>query len=141
MTNEQPASTNPFDRLVFNPFWPIVFMAVSLGLVLLWNLVASIRGYAAALRMEDQQTLASAQAFDAEEKLKVLMMELLVLAKQDPDAKTIADKYQIRYNAPVTPAAPVATPPTPAPAAKPAPAAPEPEKAPAAKEAAKPPQG
>jgi hypothetical protein len=131
MTNEQPASTNPFDRMVFNPFWPIAFLAVSLGLVLLWNLVASIRGYAAALRLEDQQTMASAQAFDAEEKLKVLMMELLVLAKQDPDAKAIADKYQIRYNAPV----PAETPAAPAPADKPA--APAPEKAPAAKDAAK----
>jgi hypothetical protein len=117
----------------FSPFWPLVFLSVGLGIVLLWTLIASSRSCYAALRARDQQGMAVAQAVDAEGKFKALVEDLLVLAGSDAEAKAVVDKYQIRVNTPPAPApipiqpakaapraAPAKTAPHAVPAAKPA---------------------
>ena len=101
-----PMQTEPREN--FGAFWPLAFLAASLATVLLWNLVMGIRDYETAQRLQDRQMLAGAQAAATEQKMTVLMRDLIGMAAADADARTIVEKYQIRYNAPVT--APAAEP-------------------------------
>ena len=126
----QPVSQPSSSEELPGPFWPLVLMGLSLGTILTWNLVATLRDCYMGVRMRDQQDTAAAQAFEAEEKMKTLMFDLIALSAKNPEAKAIVDKYQIRYNAApqapapaagqTPPATPSAVPATNSPAAKPA---------------------
>jgi non-homologous end joining protein Ku len=92
-TQEKPAYT-------FDAFVPVILIAASLMILLVWNVAVLVRDLNNTMLVRTQQNMARAQALGAEEQMKALMMELLGMAQADPDAKAITDKYQIRYNAP-----------------------------------------
>lgn len=84
----------------FDAFVPILIIAVSVLIFLMWNVAVLVRDLNNAMVVRTQQNMARAQAVGAEEQMKALMMELLGMSQADPDAKAIVDKYQIRFNAP-----------------------------------------
>lgn len=81
-----------------SPFWPLCLMALSLVIILGWQLTAGIQQYSASRRMAEQQALMAQQAAQTESKLQAMMTDLLLLAKTDPEAKTIVEKYRIKMN-------------------------------------------
>jgi hypothetical protein len=85
---------------LFTPFWPLFMLAVSLTVFLGWQVTASVQQYIASLRMQDQQAALTEQAAQAETKLQTMMMDLLELAKKDPEARAIVGKYNIKFNPP-----------------------------------------
>jgi cell division protein FtsB len=125
----------------FSAFLPVVLLSLSFCVILVWTLVVSVYEYSALLRQRDKQNEAQLQAVNVEEKMKALMIDLLSLAETDPDAKAIAEKYQVRFNAPaggtqpLTPAKPGEAAPSAAPTGRkppqPAPEAKEPAATPA----------
>jgi hypothetical protein len=85
---------------LFTPFWPLFLMVVSLAVFLGWQVTLSVQQYIASLRMQDQQAALTEQAAQAETKLQTMMMDLLELAKNDPEARAIVGRYNIKFNPP-----------------------------------------
>jgi hypothetical protein len=83
----------------FSPFWPLCLMALSLVIILGWQLTIGVQQYIASLRMADQQAVIANQAVQTESKLQAMMTDLLLLAKTDTEAQTIVTKYRIKMNA------------------------------------------
>jgi hypothetical protein len=83
----------------FSPFWPLCLMALSLVIILGWQLVAGIQQYRGSLQLVDQQAVLAKQAVQTESKLQSMMTDLLLLAKTDTEAQTIVAKYRIKMNA------------------------------------------
>jgi len=83
----------------FSPFWPLCLMALSLVIILGWQLAAGIQQYRGLLQMADQQAVLAKQAAQTESKLQSMMTDLLLLAKTDTEAQTIVTKYRIKLNA------------------------------------------
>jgi hypothetical protein len=102
--NNTPA---PQQSVTFSAFLPVTIMALALGVILVWTLVVSVYDCTAVNRQRDQLVAAQYQAINVEQKVKSLMEGLLTLAETDPDAKAIAEKYQIRFNAPAGGAQPL----------------------------------
>lgn len=92
----------------FTPFWPLCLMAVSLAGFLGWQVTVAAQQYIASLRLADRQAALTEQASQAETKLQTMMMDLLELAKKDPDARAIVSKYNIKFNPPKSPELPLA---------------------------------
>ena len=102
----------------FTPFWPLLFMGISLTLFFGWQVVQNFKQHTNTVRLTDQQALLSAQAVEAEAKLQALMMDLIKLAETDPDAEDLVKQFGIKFNpaaAPVNPASPAVVEPAPAP--------------------------
>jgi hypothetical protein len=83
----------------FSPFWPLCLMALSLVIILGWQLVAGIQQYRGSLQLVDQQAVLAKQAVQTESKLQSMMTDLLLLAKTDTQAQAIVAKYRITLNA------------------------------------------
>jgi hypothetical protein len=83
----------------FSPFWPLCLMALSLMIVLGWQLIVGVQQYLGSLRMVDQQAVIANQAAQTESKLQSMMTDLLLLAKTDTEAQAIVAKYRITLNA------------------------------------------
>jgi hypothetical protein len=110
-------------REAHSSFWPVTILGICFAVLVAQQVTFAVRQYIDGVRIRDQQATALRQASDAEQKLTAMMMDLLLLAKTDPDAKTIVDTYRIQYNAPVgLPAQNAAGAPGAAPAAGTAPA-------------------
>lgn len=100
---------NPeYQKQTYSPFWPMLLVTLSLALVLLWNLILTVQQCIAAVRLRDQQESMVVQAAQAEERLKQMMVDLLLLAKTDPEAATIVSKYRIAFTPPAASASSVA---------------------------------
>lgn len=91
---------SPQQTVTFSSFVPFVILSIGIGVVLVWTLVVTVQEYDGLRRQRDQLENAQFQAVGVEEKMKGLMEGLLTLAESDPDAKAIADKYQVRINQP-----------------------------------------
>lgn len=83
-------------------FGPSVLLALSLAMVLGWNVFQAWRQQQVIKRMLAQNVVVLQQAAATELRLQALLMELVTLAQTDPQAKSIVEKYQIRYNQPGT---------------------------------------
>jgi len=83
----------------FSPFWPLCLMALSLVIILGWQLNVGVQQYIASLRLVEQQVLIAQQAAQTESKLQSMMSDLLLLAKTDTEAQAIVAKYRIKLNA------------------------------------------
>ena len=88
------------DSSRMSPFLPTLLLAISLVMVLGWNLNVSVRQAAGARQMRLQQEQAAGQVVQTEAKLKAMLTGLVDLAKDDPDAQAIVERYGIRQNAP-----------------------------------------
>lgn len=86
-------------RSNYSPFWPLCLMALSLIIILGWQLTAGIQQYLGSLQMVDQQAVLANQAAQTESKLQSMMSDLLLLAKTDAEAQAIITKYRIKLNA------------------------------------------
>jgi hypothetical protein len=95
--------SNPEPKESFGSFLPICLLAVSLALLLSWDLYATVIQRSNGNRLLEQQALQLSQASQLEEKLKAMMSDLLVLALSDADAKAVVKKYKITSSAPVAP--------------------------------------
>jgi hypothetical protein len=93
---------------VHNAFLPFVLVALGIVIVLGWNASQGWRQYRLASQVRGQQQTVLQQAAATETRLQVLLSELVTLARTNPQAKTIVEKYQIRFSAPA--AAPAAAP-------------------------------
>lgn len=82
----------------FSPFGPLCLMALSLIIILGWQLTVGIEQYLGSIRMVDQQAAIANQAAQTESKLQAMMTDLLLLAKTDTEAQTIISKYNIKLN-------------------------------------------
>lgn len=94
---------HPEPKADFSAFAPTCLLGVSLVILLGWNLYAMTVQRGVASRALEQQMLQLAQAAQVEEKLKVMMSDLLVLAVDDADARAIVQKYNIKSSVPVAP--------------------------------------
>ena len=119
-------NTHEMENPSFSPFWPVCLMGISLVVFLAWQMTAAVQQYIALLRLGDHQVVLQNQAQEAETKLKETMVDLILLAKTDPEAKAIVTKHGIKYNPNEADAKPVQT------------LKPEPKPKAKAKEAAKP---
>ena len=86
-------------RSIYSPFLPLCLMALSLIIILGWQLAAGIQQYLGSLQMVDQQAVLVNQAAQTESKLQSMMSDLLLLAKTDAEAQAIITKYRIKLNA------------------------------------------
>ncbi len=91
---------NPELSKAYSPFWPILILAVSLIAVLGWNTIISIQQWSEGYRLTVQQEVALNQGVQAEENLKAMMADLVLLSQRDDAAKTIIKKYNITFNSP-----------------------------------------
>lgn len=98
-------SSDPVSRTDFGPFLPLLVLAIALVISLGWTLGGLRAQYGAGLRIEGQQQQQLSQASAMENKLRQMMMELVVLAKQDSDAAGLVAKYGITFQPGPAPAA------------------------------------
>ncbi|MEI6807553.1 MAG: hypothetical protein WCN95_02435 [bacterium] len=108
MSNREGNEARVAPLQIFTSFLPLCLMAISLALFFGWQVTVSVRQYITLLRLGDQQVALSEQAAQTEGKLQALIMDLLKLSKTDTDAKTVIDKYGIKFNTPPQPGAPSA---------------------------------
>ena len=87
-----------------NPFGPLVLLAVSLTLVLGWNVAQAWQQHNAGKQALNQQIGLLKQAATTERNLQVMLTDLVNLARTDSQARAIVDKFQIKYNEPAAPA-------------------------------------
>jgi len=80
-----------------------MLLALSLLLVLGWNVLQAWRQHQIGIRLIEQQAGVMKQAEATERRLQALLTELVTLSKTDAQAKALVDKYQIRYNQPPSP--------------------------------------
>lgn len=98
----------------FSAFPAILLIAMSVAILLAWNVyqIALVRSNS--IRILAQQDVQLAQAGQTEEKLRLMMADLVELAKSDADAHAIVKRYNIAFNnAAPDQAAPPAAPPAP----------------------------
>lgn len=95
--------SNPESKASFSAFLPLCLLALSLTVLLSWNLYAIRLQWTNANALLEQQAMQLGQAAQLEEKLKAMMSDLLVLALTDADAKAIVKKYKITSSVPVAP--------------------------------------
>ena len=82
----------------FSSFLPLCLLALSLIIILGWQMSMGIQQYMATIRLADQQAVMANQASQTESKLQAMMTDLLQLSKTDPEAKAIVTKYRIKLN-------------------------------------------
>lgn len=94
------------DSEISNPFLPILLLILSVAVVLIWQ-VNNIAQQRSALQIgigQLQEPTRQSQQFQG--NLQRFLTDLLELAKTDPQAKAVVDKYGIRQQAPVSPTPP-----------------------------------
>jgi hypothetical protein len=96
--NTPEISTNQYTT-----FWPICLVTLSFGVLLAWQVLLAGQQYINLQRVAEQQVITTQQASQAEGKLQAIMMDLVELAKTNPEAQTIVKKYGIKINPPATP--------------------------------------
>ena len=82
----------------FTFFWPLCLMAVSLAAFLAWQLKGAEQQCADLQQLVDQQAFLAVKSVQAERKFQGMLSDLLELAKSDPDARSLVEKYSIQFN-------------------------------------------
>jgi len=90
---------------VLSPFWPLCLLALSLALFLAWQVTQAAQQHLAGLRLADQQAVLAGQAAQTETRFQSMMVDLITLAKTDPEAQAIVTRYRISFT-PNQPSAP-----------------------------------
>lgn len=80
----------------------IPFLLLGLGVIVLfgWNLWIAASQHAEGIRISAQQEVDGAQAARLEERLKLMMEDLVALAKTDTEAAAIVTRYKIAFTPP-----------------------------------------
>lgn len=91
----------------YSAFVPLLLVALSVLVFMGWNLSLATQQTQAGRRLSEQLDEQLTQSKQAEEKLRVMMTDLVALSGTNPRAMAIVKKFQISF--------------TPAPAATPAP--------------------
>lgn len=107
-------------RETFGPFVPLLILSVALVVFFAWDLSSVVQQRMNGLRIAEQQQQQLVQAADVENKLRQIMIDLVVLAKQNPDAAALVAKYGVAFQPPVGGQPAAATAPAQAPAPAPA---------------------
>lgn len=81
-------------------FTAFLLLAASIMITLGWNLFLVVKEHQAANALTAQMNLTLVQAMQTEEKFKVLVADLIELAKTDLDAETIVKRYHIAFTPP-----------------------------------------
>ena len=90
--NNQPAPKS------YSAFLPLVLIALGVILLFSWNLSIALNQQTAGVRISAQQDLQLAQAAQTEQKLKIMMTDLLELSQTDKEAEAIIKRYKIAIN-------------------------------------------
>lgn len=82
----------------FHGFWPLLLMAISLLLVLSWEILVGIQTRETARQAQQQQLRLVDQAKQVQFGLEKLVRGLVDLSKTDDDAKRLVTKFGIKFN-------------------------------------------
>ena len=93
----------------FNGFWPILLIGVSLALVLSWEIWIGGATRRSAQQLQDQQVRLVDQSKQVQQNLEKLVRGLVDLAKVDPEAQKLIDKFGIKVTPATTAAQPTTT--------------------------------
>jgi hypothetical protein len=83
-----------------NGFVPLLLIALSLILILTWELVTGSQARANGRQLREQQSKLVDQSKQIQTGLEKLARDLINVAGTDPDAKAIVTKYQINISNP-----------------------------------------
>lgn len=103
--------SNDTNNSGYSAFLPVLLLSVSLLTFLTLNITMAVRQRMAAVRLSEQMNVQLRQAQEAEEKLRLMMTDLVQISKTSPRAKEIVKKFQISFT-PDASAKPAATPDT-----------------------------
>jgi len=106
MKPSAPQPKAPAPEVRFSPFLPMLLLALCLLSLLSWNLFLVVNQRAEGQRLVAQLDLQLKQAAQTEQKLQVIMADLLELAKQDTQAAEIVSRYKIAFTPPAKTAKP-----------------------------------
>jgi short-subunit dehydrogenase involved in D-alanine esterification of teichoic acids len=84
----------------FSSFLPLVLIALGVIVLFSWNLTMALNQHSNGIRISAQQELQLAQAAQTEDKLKIMMSDLVELSKSDTNAETIVKRYKIAFTPP-----------------------------------------
>jgi hypothetical protein len=98
----QPAINQP-PPPVFNGFWPVLLIGLSVLLIFSWEIRLNIWTRTSARDLQQQQLLPVEQAKKVQTDLEKLVRGLVELAKTDNEAKKIVTKFGIKINNPALP--------------------------------------
>lgn len=101
---------NSLPEKSFSAFPAVMLLALSLVILLAWNLFIVVNQYRVGTSISAQMDVQIEQAAQTEEKLKLIMGDLVDLAKTDTDAETIVKRYKIAFNPGAKPAKPATAP-------------------------------
>lgn len=97
---------NKSPEITFSAFPAVMLIAASVAILLAWNLYQTSVARSNGIRVSAQQEIQLTQAVQTEEKLRLMMTDLVELAKSDADAKSIVTRYNITFNNPAPNQAP-----------------------------------
>jgi hypothetical protein len=104
MKQSTPENKAPASEARFSPFLPMLLLALCMLSLLSWNLYLVLNQRTDGQRLVAQLDLQLNQAARTEQKLQVIMSDLLELAKQDKQAAEIVTRYKIAFTPPAKPA-------------------------------------
>ena len=107
-SNSQPLYTHDTVARGYNAFWPLVLLAVSLIVILGWDLIVAGQVRSNGKQLREQQAKMVEQSHQVQVGLEKLARDLIEVAKSDTDAKAIVTKYNISVSEP-KPGAPSAS--------------------------------
>lgn len=81
----------------FSPFWPFILVVISVIAFMSWQISIGVRQYLQGVRFAEQQELMASQAADVEAKFQALIMDVLELAKNNPEVDAVVRNYNIRF--------------------------------------------
>ncbi len=84
----------------YTAFWPLCLLALSIGILLGWQVLLAGQQYISLQRMAEQQAVTTQQAAQAESKLQAIMMDLVELSQSNKEALAIVKKYGIKVTPP-----------------------------------------
>ena len=111
MSEEYPVADEvpvyqPLEKVapVHSAFWPIALLAISLIVLIGWDLGVAATAHSNGVQLRDQQVKIVEQAKKVQTDLEKLARDLIEVAGSDAEAKAIVTKYNISVNAPPEPA-------------------------------------
>lgn len=84
-------------RPLFGPFLPILLLALSIFVLLTWEMTVAVQQHMAGLRVADQQQQDFAKAATIENRLRQILQDLVELGERNPDAAIIVKRYGISF--------------------------------------------
>lgn len=87
----------------FSAFLPIVLLSIALLTSLTWSLSQAVRQQMTGQRVAEQLEQQKLQAADMENKLRLMMADLVILAQDDKGADAIVKKFKIAFTPATSP--------------------------------------